>query len=186
MTHAYDDPGYQALRVKALESLLVEKGLLATDTVDAVVARFEQDIGPLERRARRRPRLGRPRVQAAPAHRRHPGDRRARDRRHAGREHGCPREHARGAQRRRLHALLLLSVAGARFAADVVQGPAYRARPVVEPRAVLPSWALDPDDVEVRVWDSSAEIRYLVVPERPAGTEDLAEEKLPPWLLATR
>ena len=55
----------------------------------------------------------------------------------------------------------------------------YRARAVIEPRAVLREFGVDlPDDVEVRVWDSTAEIRYLVLPERPAGTEGLGEEAL--------
>jgi nitrile hydratase len=57
--------------------------------------------------------------------------------------------------------------------------PAYRARVVKEPRAVLAEWGteLDPG-VEVRVMDSSSEVRYLVLPERPAGTETMSEEEL--------
>ena len=56
---------------------------------------------------------------------------------------------------------------------------AYRSRVVIDPRSVLSEFGttLD-DDVEVRVWDSSAEIRYLVLPERPAGTEQLSEDQL--------
>jgi nitrile hydratase subunit alpha len=55
----------------------------------------------------------------------------------------------------------------------------YRSRVVREPRAVLAEMGCDvPPDVEIRVWDSSAEVRYLVLPERPPGTEDLAEEEL--------
>ena len=56
---------------------------------------------------------------------------------------------------------------------------AYRARAVAEPRAVLREWhtELDPA-VEVRVWDSSAEVRYLVLPERPDGTEHMSEAEL--------
>lgn len=55
----------------------------------------------------------------------------------------------------------------------------YRSRVVIDPRSVLADFGttLD-DDVEVRVWDSSAEVRYLVLPERPEGTEDLSEEEL--------
>ena len=54
----------------------------------------------------------------------------------------------------------------------------YRARAVIEPREVLREFGLDvPGDVEIRVWDSTAEIRYLVLPERPAGTEDMTEEE---------
>jgi nitrile hydratase len=56
---------------------------------------------------------------------------------------------------------------------------AYRSRMVVEPRAALREMGLDlPDDVRVRVWDSSAEARYLVLPERPAGTGDLDRDQL--------
>ena len=56
---------------------------------------------------------------------------------------------------------------------------AYRARAVIEPREVLREFGLWlDDDVEVRVWDSTAEIRYLVLPERPRGTEGMTEEEL--------
>jgi nitrile hydratase subunit alpha len=57
--------------------------------------------------------------------------------------------------------------------------PAYRSRAVREPRALLDEMGtVIPDDVEIRVWDSSAEVRYLVLPERPAGTEQLGEGEL--------
>ena len=56
---------------------------------------------------------------------------------------------------------------------------AYRSRAVAEPRAVLREFGLELDaGVEVRVWDSSAEVRYLVLPQRPAGTDDLTEDEL--------
>ena len=56
---------------------------------------------------------------------------------------------------------------------------AYRARAVIEPRAVLQEFGVNvPGDIEVRVWDSTAEMRYLVLPERPAGTEGMTEEQL--------
>jgi nitrile hydratase len=59
------------------------------------------------------------------------------------------------------------------------KAPAYRSRAVRDPRALLSEMGSPiPDDVEVRVWDSSAEVRYLVLPERPAGTEDLTEQAL--------
>src|SRR5438128_5489364 len=55
----------------------------------------------------------------------------------------------------------------------------YRSRTVIDPRGVLKEFGLDLlPDVEVRVWDSTAELRYLVLPERPAGTESLSEEQL--------
>jgi nitrile hydratase len=59
------------------------------------------------------------------------------------------------------------------------KSPAYRSRMVAEPRAVLREMGLDlPDDIRVRVWDSSAEARYLVLPERPDGTEGMDEAAL--------
>jgi nitrile hydratase len=55
----------------------------------------------------------------------------------------------------------------------------YRSRVVIEPRAVLAEFGTQLDDsVDVRVWDSSAEVRYLVLPERPSGTENLDEAQL--------
>jgi nitrile hydratase len=57
--------------------------------------------------------------------------------------------------------------------------PAYRSRSVREPRAVLAEFGVELDsDKEIRVWDSSAEVRYMVLPERPAGTEGLDESAL--------
>jgi nitrile hydratase len=56
---------------------------------------------------------------------------------------------------------------------------AYRSRVVIEPRAVLREFGLELDDsIEIRVWDSTSEVRYMVLPERPNGTEDLTEEQL--------
>jgi nitrile hydratase len=56
---------------------------------------------------------------------------------------------------------------------------AYRSRAVIDPRGVLREFGLElPDRVEVRVWDSTAELRYLVLPERPEGSGNLNEEEL--------
>ena len=56
---------------------------------------------------------------------------------------------------------------------------AYRSRAVREPRVVLSEFGLDlPESVEVRVWDSNSDIRYMVLPQRPAGTEGFSEEEL--------
>jgi thiocyanate hydrolase subunit gamma len=62
---------------------------------------------------------------------------------------------------------------------DWYKAKPYRARAVVEPRAVLAEFGtIIPDDVEVRVHDSTAMVRYLVLPKRPAGTEHFSEEEL--------
>jgi nitrile hydratase len=55
----------------------------------------------------------------------------------------------------------------------------YRSRAVIDPRGVLREFGTQvADDIEVRVWDSTAELRYIVLPERPAGTEQMTEEEL--------
>ena len=55
----------------------------------------------------------------------------------------------------------------------------YRSRAVIDPRGVLREFGLElPDDVEIRVWDSTSEVRYLVLPERPTGTDSMTEEEL--------
>jgi nitrile hydratase len=59
------------------------------------------------------------------------------------------------------------------------KAPAYRSRAVIDPRGVLAEFGLNlPADKKIRVWDSTAELRYLVIPERPEGTEGLSEEAL--------
>lgn len=59
------------------------------------------------------------------------------------------------------------------------KSPSYRARAVKDPRGVLADFGVSlPDDTNIKVWDSTAEIRYLVIPERPAGTEDWPEDRL--------
>ena len=59
------------------------------------------------------------------------------------------------------------------------KSPPYRSRLVIEPRQVLKEFGLELDEsTEIRVWDSSAEIRYMVLPERPEGTEGMTEEEL--------
>jgi nitrile hydratase subunit alpha len=81
--------------------------------------------------------------------------------------------------------VLLLPVAGLGLPPSWYKDPAYRARVVREPRAVLSEMGLDlDDDVEIIVRDSTSEVRWLVLPQRPAGTEGLTEEQLVP--LVTR
>lgn len=177
--HGDDHRADPEVRVAALESLLVEKGLISTDTVDAVVDVFEHDIGPLN---------GAKVVARAwtdPEYR----ERLLVDGTAATAELGFGG----------LEAERLVAVANTPEVHNVVvctlcscypwpllgippiwyKSPAYRARVVAEPRAVLGEFGLDiPDDVELRVWDSSAEVRYLVVPQRPEGTDGWPEADL--------
>ncbi len=113
-----------AARVKALESIMIEKGIMTTEAVDRLVEIYENEVGP---------QLGAkvvakawtdPEFKARLLAERHRGLRRAGHRRPAGRGHGRRREHRHRAQRDRLHAVLVLPVAGARAAAELVQGPA--------------------------------------------------------------
>ena len=132
-----------ALRAEALEELLTERGLVKTEVLDGFINRYVNDVGPLngakvvakawvDPEYRERLLAGR--------HRRHQG---TGLRRSPGRAHRGRREHRRGAQPRRLHALLLLPVAGPRAAAELVQGPGLPGPGVREPRALLAEMGLD-------------------------------------------
>jgi nitrile hydratase len=168
-----------ALRAAALEALLAEKGLVAADAIDAVVELYERDVGPQN---------GAKVVARAwtdPAFR----ERLLDDGTKAIAELGFG-----GAEGDNL-----VAVANTPTVHNVVvctlcscypwpvlglpptwyKSPPYRARMVAEPRAVLREFGVElPDEVAIRVWDSSAEVRYLVVPMRPAGTDGLTEDAL--------
>jgi nitrile hydratase len=171
--------GYEALRVKALESLLVEKGLLASDAVDRLVAAYEEDIGPLNGA----------RVVARAWIDAEFKQRLLEDATPAIRElgiGGLESDHMVALENTTaVHNVVVCTLCSCYPWAVLglpptwYKSPAYRARIVVEPRAVLEELGLELNDsVEVRVWDSSAEIRYIVLPERPEGTEGLAEDEL--------
>jgi nitrile hydratase len=168
-----------ALRARALEALLAEKGLVSTDAIDAIVEFFKHDIGP-QNGARVVARAW-----VDPGYR----ERLLADGAKAIAELGFG-----GAEGDRL-----VAVANSPTVHNVVvctlcscypwpvlglpptwyKSPPYRARMVAEPRAVLREFGVQlPDEIEVRVWDSSAEVRYLVVPMRPDGTDGLTEEAL--------
>jgi len=166
-----------ALRVEALESLLTEKGLLDPAAVDSVIRFYEQDVGPLNGaravarawiEAAFRERL----VANAPAAFAELGIR-------------CSDHVIVVANTPAVHNVVVCTLCSC-YPWSVLglpptwyKSPAYRARIVREPRAVLAEMGLPlGEQVEVRVWDSSAEIRYLVLPERPAGTEALTEAEL--------
>ncbi len=174
-----DPPSDIALRVKALESLLLEKGLVEAETLDAIVELYEHNIGPkngaqVVARAWIDPEY-KARLLADPTS--------------AIAELGFS-----GVQGEdmvvventpEVHNLLVCTLCSC-YPWPVLGLPPvwykaapYRARAVSEPRSVLEEFGVDiGDDLEVRVWDSTAEVRYMVLPERPDGTEDLSEEEL--------
>ena len=168
-----------ALRTKALEAVLIRKGLLSTDVIEKVVAAYEQDIGPLN---------GAKVVAKAwvdPQFK----QRLLADGTKAIAElgfQGMQSEHMRVVENTpRVHNVVCCTLCSC-YPWTVLglppvwyKSPAYRSRVVMEPRAVLKEFGLGLDSsIEVRVWDSSAELRYLVLPEQPAGTEGWSEEQL--------
>jgi nitrile hydratase len=172
-------PSAPEVRTAAIEALLVEKGLIATDTVDAVVDLFENEIGP-----RNGARVV-ARAWVDPDYKR----RLLADATAAAAElgiGGLEGEHVVAVENTDdVHNVVVCTLCSCYpwpllgIPPVWYKSPPYRARVVSEPRAVLAEMGLDvPLDVELRVWDSSAEIRYLVVPQRPPGTDDLSEDQL--------
>ena len=172
-------PSDVALRVKALESLLVEKGLVDPAALDALIDTYEHKIGP-----RNGARVV-ARAWVDPAYR----ERLLTDATAAIAELGYT-----GGQGEhmivvvnspKVHNLVVCTLCSC-YPWPVLGLPPvwyksapYRSRAVIDPRGVLREFGLElPEDVEIRVWDSTAEVRYLVLPERPAGSEKLSEEEL--------
>jgi nitrile hydratase subunit alpha len=185
MAHDHDDhhgqapPSDIALRVKALESLLVEKGLVDPAALDAIVDHFEHRVGPRNGAQV----VARSWVDA---------DFRARllaDATAAIGEFGFTGgqgEHIRAVENTpTVHNLVVCTLCSC-YPWPVLGLPpawykssAYRSRAVIDPRGVLAEFGTQlGDEVEIRVWDSTAELRYLVIPERPAGAEALDEAAL--------
>ncbi len=168
-----------ALRVEAIESLLVEKGLVDPAAIDEIVRYYEEDVGPMHgarvvARAWADPEYRSRLLADATAAVAELGI--------AGREGGhlCVVENTP-----RVHNVVVCSLCSCYpwpllgLPPAWYKSPAYRSRVVREPRKLLAEMGLAlPPEVEVRVWDSSAELRYLVLPERPPGTASLAEDAL--------
>ncbi len=172
-------PTGAALRVRALESLLEEKGLVEPKALDAIVDTYETRVGP---------RNGARVVAKAwtdPAFRR----RLLKNATAAVAELGISGpegEHLVAVENTpSVHNLIVCTLCSC-YPWPVLGLPpvwyksfAYRSRAVRDPRGLLREFGLElPDHVEVRVWDASAEQRYMVIPERPAGTEKMTEEGL--------
>jgi nitrile hydratase subunit alpha len=166
-------------RVAAIEALLVERGLITSDVVDAVIETYEHDVGPLHG-ARV---VARAWVDDAYRARLLADGTQAVGELGLG---GAEGEHLVVLENTpEAHNVVVCTLCSC-YPWPVLGLPprwyksfAYRSRVVREPRAVLAEMGTTlPDDVEVRVWDSSAETRYLVLPLRPAGTEGLSEDEL--------
>src|SRR4051812_44881695 len=167
------------LRVKALESLLVEKGLVDPAALDAMVDAYENKIGPrngarVVARAWTDPDYKARLMADATAAIAELG------------YSGAQGEHMVVVENTpTVHNLVVCTLCSC-YPWPVLGLPpvwykasAYRSRAVIDPRGVLRDFGLTlPDDVAVRVWDSTADIRYLVLPERPAGTDRLSAEAL--------
>src|SRR5204862_1166918 len=167
------------LRAQALEALLAERGLVSTDAIDAVIELYENDVGPQN---------GAKVVARAWA------DAAYRRRLLANGTDAIAELGFGGSEGDNMvvventpdvHNVIVCTLCSC-YPWPVLglppvwyKSPPYRARAVAEPRAVLREFGLElADDVEIRVWDSSAEVRYLVLPMRPAGTEGWREDAL--------
>lgn len=177
--HHPEPMSYVEARTKAIESLLIEKGLLSTDAIDARVQAYEQDIGPLN---------GAKVVARAWTDAEYK-KRLLNDGTSAVAEMGF--FGAQGAEivvlenTSTIHNMVVCTLCSC-YPWPVLGLPprwyksdAYRARAVIEPRAVLKEFGLVLDEaVEVRVWDSNSDIRYMVLPERPEGAEGMSADEL--------
>jgi nitrile hydratase len=167
---------YVVSRVRALESLLLEKGLLEPDAVDRVIRRYETSTGPM---------LGARAVARAwrdQAYRR----RLLEDSTAALADLGVSYDRLVVVENTdAVHNVVVCTLCSC-YPWDVMglpptwyKMPAYRSRAVIEPRTVLAEFGLSiAPEREVRVWDSSAELRYMVLPRRPEGAAGLEEEVL--------
>jgi nitrile hydratase subunit alpha len=172
-------PSDPALRVKALESLLVEKGLVDPAALDVLVDRFENKVGP-----RNGARVV-ARAWVDPAYK----ERLLTDAPSAIAELGYisgQGEHTLVVENTpKIHNLIVCTLCSCYPWAVLGLPPvwyksaAYRSRAVIDPRGVLREFGTQLDeDVEVHVWDSTAELRYIVLPERPPGSGNLSEAEL--------
>jgi len=172
-------PSDPALRVKALESLLVAKGLVDRAALDALVDLYEHNIGP--RNGARV--VARAWVDAGYRARLLKNGTAAIKELGYGGVEGDRMVVVENTTR--VHNLVVCTLCSC-YPWPVLGLPpvwyksaAYRSRVVIDPRGVLREFGVEiPPEVEIRVWDSTAEIRYLVLPERPAGTDKLSEDDL--------
>lgn len=181
VAHIHDElhshlPSEPALRAKALESLLVEKGMVDSAAVDAWVDAYSEKIGPKNGGRI----VARSWVDA---------DFKARlleDASSAIKELGLEQGHLVAVENTdEVHNLIVCTLCSCYPMGLLGMAPtwykmaAYRSRAVRDPRGVLDEFGVSvSEETRLRVWDSTAELRYLVVPQRPAGTDGWDEDKL--------
>jgi nitrile hydratase len=178
--HHHPRPASEAeLRARALEALLAERGLVSTDAIDSVVELYENDIGPqngakvVARAWLDETYRGRLLTDATPA---------IAELGFAGAEGD---NMVVVANTPTVHNMVVCTLCSC-YPWPVLglpptwyKSPPYRARAVSEPRAVLREFGVElGEDVEIQVWDSSAEVRYLVLPVRPDGTDGWSDDEL--------
>jgi nitrile hydratase len=168
-----------ALRAEALESLLLERGLVDTKTIETFIRTYETAVGPMNgakvvAKAWTDPEYRRRLLEDGTAAIAELGFKGPQG------EHMVVLENTPT-----VHNVVVCTLCSCYpwpvlgLPPSWYKDPAYRSRVVKEPRAVLAEWGTElAPDVEVRVYDSSSEVRYLVLPERPPGTESLSEEGL--------
>ena len=174
-----EPPSDIELRVKALESLLVEKGLVDSAAVDAIVDTFETKVGPVNgkrvvARAWADPEFKRRLLESSTAAIASMGYESS---------HG---EHMRVVENTEIVHNLVVCTLCSCYPWPVLGLPPvwyksapYRSQAVADPRGVLRQFGTElPDNVEIRVWDSTSEMRFLVLPQRPAETDGWSEEQL--------
>jgi nitrile hydratase len=174
-----DPPSDLALRIRALESLLVEKGLVDPAAIDALIDTYETRVGPrngarVVARAWSDPAFKQWLLEDATAAIASMG--------YSGKQ-GEPMKVVENTPK--VHNLVVCTLCSC-YPWPVLGLPPvwyksapYRARAVADPRGVLKEFGTElGQDIEIRVWDSTSEVRFLVLPERPEGTEGCSEEEL--------
>ena len=169
----------QAIRAEALESLLIDRGLLKASDVDNVIVQYEERVGPMNgakvvARAWKDP--------AFKTRLLNDGTKTIQDFKFEG---GQTEKLVVVANESNIHNVVVCTLCSCYPWAVLglppkwYKDPAYRSRIVREPRKLLGEMGLRlPSDTEIKVWDSSAEVRYMVLPEQPAGTENMTESEL--------
>ena len=178
-THSHDVPSDPALRVQALETVLVDKGLVDAGALNAFVDYYENEVGP-----RNGARVV-ARAWSDPAYKAWLFDDATAAIADMGYDGRQGEDMVALENTAQVHNMVVCTLCSC-YPWPVLGLPPvwyksapYRSRAVIEPRTVLAEFGLElPDAVEVRVWDSTAELRYLVVPLRPDGTEGWSEEQL--------